>query len=259
MGVIEINSERNRTFRVLLSLVKARGIRKHGKAILSGPKQIREVLADFPAECEGIIDTDGGDPDPEGAAKPLPRYRLAHPLFRQLDAFHAGPPLLLIRAVPHAEWKTVGRSQGCTLCVPFQDPANVGAVIRTAAAFGVSRVVMLKEAAHPFLPKSLRAAGSSIFRVPLLIGPGLGQLNACGLPLIALSPEGLNIDEFRFPPSFCLVPGLEGLGLPENLNPSAVLSVAMEQGVESLNAALATGIALYAWRRAARRGPPQAE
>lgn len=257
MEAIPITSERNRTFRVFLSLARARGIRKHGKAILSGPKQVREVLADFPAECEGIIDTDRSGPEPWDAPEAVPRYRLAHPLFLQLDAFHAGPPLLLIRAGPRAEWDLSGRPRGCTLCVPFQDPANVGAVIRTAAAFGVSRVVMLREGAHPFLPKSLRAAGSAVFRVPLLNGPGLGEINACALPLIALSPEGRNIDEFPFPHSFCLVPGLEGQGLPEDLNPSALLSVAMERNVESLNAALATGVALYAWRRRAARHRPR--
>jgi tRNA G18 (ribose-2'-O)-methylase SpoU len=257
MGVVEITSERNRTFRVLLSLAKARGIRKHGQAILSGPKQVREVLADFPSECEGIIGSDGGDFDAGEGFETLPRYRVAPPLFRQLDAFSAGPPLLLIRAGPHAQWDMAGRSQGCTLCVPFQDPANVGAVIRSAAAFGAARVVVLKEAAHPFLPKSLRAAGSNILRVPLLSGPGLDRLSDCDTPLIALSPEGRDIDEFLFPPSFCLVPGQEGMGLPDDLHPSAVLSVPMEENVESLNAALATGIALYAWRRGAARRPRQ--
>ena len=62
---------------------------------------------------------------------------------------------------------------GCTLFIPFQDPENVGAVIRSAAAFGVARVVLLKEAAHPFHPRSSRAAGSALFQVPLYQGPSI--------------------------------------------------------------------------------------
>ena len=124
----------------------------------------------------------------------------------------------------------------------------MGAVIRSAAAFGVSRVVILKEAAHPYHPKSARAAGSSLLRVPLLEGPWTGELQLSKTPLVTLSPEGRAVGDYPFPPSFCLVPGLEGPGLPETLRRGTVLSIPMQPGVESLNAALATGIVLYLWR-----------
>ena len=69
---------------------------------------------------------------------------------------------------------------GCTLFVPFQDPENVGAVIRSAAAFGVARVVLLREAAHPFHPRSSRAAGPALFQVPLQVGPAAGRTPGVG-------------------------------------------------------------------------------
>jgi tRNA G18 (ribose-2'-O)-methylase SpoU len=125
----------------------------------------------------------------------------------------------------------------------------VGAVIRTAAGLGVSRVVILKEAAHPFHPKSVRVAGSSIFRVPILEGPPLKELVTSGAPLITLSPKGEDVDKYQFPSSFCLVPGLEGPGIPECLERAATLAIPMKNGVESLNAAMATGIVLYLWQR----------
>ena len=52
-------------------------------------------------------------------------------------------------------WSDKDHGTGCTLFIPFQDPGNVGTVIRSAAAFGVSKVVLLKEAA----PVVLRVSG----------------------------------------------------------------------------------------------------
>ena len=68
------------------------------------------------------------------------------------------------------------------------------------------------------------------------------------VPLIALSPEGQDVGQYAFPSTFGLLPGLEGPGLPANLRSLVTLSVPMQPGVESLNAALATGIVLYSWR-----------
>ena len=77
----------------------------------------------------------------------------------------------------------------------------------------------------------------------------LNSLNASGFPLITLSTKGRDISSYRFPSAFCLVPGLEGPGLPHHLRDALSLTIPMYYGVESLNAALATGIALYIWRR----------
>jgi tRNA G18 (ribose-2'-O)-methylase SpoU len=108
-------------------------------------------------------------------------------------------------------------------------------------------VVVLKEAAHPFHYKSTRAGGSALFRVPISDGPSIQQLGSAKFPIITLSAEGEDIRKFAFPESFCLLPGLEGPGLPLELRHLKLLSIPMERGVESLNAALATGIALYLW------------
>jgi tRNA G18 (ribose-2'-O)-methylase SpoU len=245
----EITSSNNTTFKGLLKLTRGRGITKYGKALFSGPKQVREVLRDFPDRCSGIICSEHHEIPVLPESLEIPLYRLSSELFRRIDIYDSDHPVLLIRFDPLPRWTDAPGSSGCTLCIPFQDPANVGALIRSAAAFGVSRLVILKEAAHPFLPKSIRVAGSSIFRVRMYKGPSLTSLRISNVPLIALSPEGKDIAAFRFPPSFCLVPGLEGPGLPPHLRKATLLSIPMEPGVESLNAALVTGIALYLWRK----------
>ena len=137
---------------------------------------------------------------------------------------------------------------GCTLFVPFQDPENVGAVIRSAAAFGVAQVVLLREAAHPFHPRGGRAAGPALFQVPLGQGPSLEELRVKNVPLIALDTSGPELERGALSrPTFGLVVGVEGPGLPRHLRQGERRRIAIEPGVESLNAATATAIALYVW------------
>jgi len=248
MKTIEINSSQNTTFKRFLRLNNPRHIRKHERALLSGPKQIREVLREFPDRCTGIIFSSRHDiPDFPGT-EAIPRYSLSPDLFGRVDCFGTKQPVLVVRVENLPHFNGAMDSLGLTLCVPFQDPGNVGAVIRTSAAFGVTRIVFLKEAAHPFHPKSVRVAGSSIFRIPFYQGPALSRLAPLETPLIIMSTKGKDVARFEFPESFCLIPGLEGPGIPESLEGARKVSIPMANGIESLNAAMATGIMLYLWQ-----------
>jgi tRNA G18 (ribose-2'-O)-methylase SpoU len=249
MKTIDISSPNSHTFKTLLRLTKARGIKKYGMAIVSGPRQINEVARDFPDRCEALIFSEDQSPPSVAPIDHIPRYRLGRELFHQIDLFDTGQPLLMVRFPAFPRLVEEAWPPGCTLCIPFQDPANVGSVIRAAAAFGVSRVVILKEAAHPFHPKAVRAAGGNIFRIPIVEGPRLSELVPMGAPIITLSPKGEDVSGYRFPPSFCLVPGLEGPGVPDGLSSAQALAIPMKNRVESLNAAMATGIVLYLWQR----------
>ena len=252
--VKEISSRSNPVFKRFLTLLSGKGIKKAGETLLSGPKQVREVLQEFPDRCEGVILSEQHEVSEEWMSRDIPFYRLHAELFREVDVFGTHQPLLLIRFDPLPGWNPEDRPPGCTLFVPFQDPVNVGAVIRSAAAFGVSRMVFLKEAAHPFHYRSARVAGSALLRVPMLAGPAIQELSRSATPIITLSTRGHPIDAFRFPSAFGLLPGLEGPGLPEHCRQWPSLAIPIEPGVESLNAALATGIALYVWKSRSKRG-----
>jgi len=254
MKVKEINSWHNRDFQAFLKILKGQGVKQHGLAFFSGPKQVNEVLTEFPEHCEGLILSEKHKM-PEGIPTPsLQAYSLSAELFREVDAFGTNHPVLIVRVPSFPSWEAGSRSKGCTLLIPFQDPSNVGAVIRSAAAFGVTNLVMLKEAAHPFHYKSTRAGGSALLRVLISDGPSIQELGSAKSPIITLSAGGEDIRNYAFPESFCLLPGMEGPGLPPKLGHLKSLSIPIEQGVESLNAALATGIALYAWRCSIKKG-----
>ncbi len=245
--VKEVTSASNPTFQRCLDLLKGPGIRKHGEAILSGTRICFEVRSRFPDRVLGWLTPADGPPPPDES---IAWIRLSDALYKQLDVVGTHAPLLLVR-VPeieawfdHDPWP-----EGCTLFVPFQDPENVGAVIRSAAAFGVGQVVLLREAAHPFHPRSVRAAGPSVFQVPLRHGPSLAELHVKEHPLIALDTSGPELSATPFPPRFGLVVGAEGPGLARHLRTGERRRIAMEPGVESLNAATAAAVALYVWAR----------
>ncbi len=247
--VKEVASVKNPGFKVWRTLTDGKAVKKAGLTLVSGLKQVSESLRDFPGHCEGIINR-GAEELPVEAPEGVLEYRLRPELFRELDLFGTGAPLLLMRVPELPEWTDEEEwPDGCTLFVPFQDPSNVGAVIRTAVGLGAARVVMLKEAAHPFHPRSVRAAGPAVFKARLFSGPSINDLRSEAVPLLGLSSSGRDIRDYDFPRAFGLVPGVEGPGLPEHLRAGENLAVPMEPGLESLNAAVAAGLALYEWRR----------
>lgn len=245
-----IESETNETYKSLKKLLNPRGIRKQLQTLVSGPKQVAEVMARHPQRCIAWISRADKSPPPESAPQHLRWYSLAPPLFDALDIFGTASPLLLAKIEEIPKWVPLdGLPEGCTLLVPFQDPENVGAAVRSAVAFRVSRVVLLAEAASPWHPKSVRASGALVFGAKFFEGPSLKDLAESlpeDFPLIPLSAEGKSISQFRFPERFALLLGLEGPGLPERFRKNAV-SIPISPEAESLNAATAAAIALYTW------------
>ena len=243
-----IESEQNDTFKELKKLLSSRGIKKQEKALVSGTRQVAEVLDTFPDRCEAWVSDDAQAPPPETAPPHLAWYQLPSRLFKSIDVNGTHAPLLLVRTPAMGQWHHWDCfPQGCSLLIPFQDPENVGAVIRSAVAFGVRRMILLAESAHPYHPKAIRASGGAVFHASLYQGPPISELPD-DLPIVALSAEGEDISRFRFPDAFGLLPGVEGAGLPDKLREKSV-AIPISEVVESLNAATAAGIALYLWSR----------
>lgn len=246
--VVEIASRENPRYKSWLKALTGRGLKKSGLAVVSGRKFAAEILADAPQAVQSLV---ARRPDElEGLDIPagITVHLIRPELFPDLDIFGAGPPLLILSPPEMPEWDG-GLSPGLTVFLPFQDPGNLGTAIRTAAAMG-ARVVILKEAANPWHPKSLRAAGPAVLRAGLLRGPSLAELAGMNPPgLTALSPKGRDIMTADFPPQAGFVFGIEGPGLGELWPEERRLAIPMAPGVESLNAAAALAVALGVWKR----------
>jgi len=246
-----IDSEKNEHFKDLKKLLSSHGIKKQQRALVAGMKQIAETLSQAPDMCEAWITPGEASPPPPGAPEQLAWFQVESSLFRKIDIFGTNSPLLLVRIPLMLQWEPKeGLPQGCTLFIPFQDPENVGAAIRSAVAFGATQVILLTESAHPYHPKSLRASGGAVLHARLLEGPSLRELPE-DLPLLALSQRGAELSAVVFPESFGLLVGMEGPGLPKRWQKQA-LAIPIHQQVESLNAATAAAIALYVWSQSVK-------
>jgi len=249
---MEISSAQNPRYKTWLKLLDARGIKKHGRMLIAGRKIINEVLEQFPQRVEGVILRNGEDAAGLALPPDCPVYLLPHDLFAALDIYGIKGPILLAEAPALPEWDG-SLSAGLTVFLPFQSPINLGTTIRSAAAFGAI-VVLLREAASPYLPKCLRASGPAVFQVPLFQGPSLEDLaKNAHLSIFALSPKGENIFSFPFSSfkEIGLVAGMEGPGLDVYWAEEKRLSIPMTSQVDSLNASVAMGIAMAC--RIARR------
>jgi len=249
----------NRRFKELRRLLASPGIEKAGRTLVAGSKTVPETLRRYPALCRAWISASDEAPPPPEAPAGLEWIRLAPVLYRALDAFGTGAPLLLIEHPAIPEWRPAdGLPEGCSLLVPFQDPDNVGAVIRSAVAFGVAQVILLAECAHPYHPRAMRASSGAVLSANLRVGPSIAELPG-DLPVVPLSARGRPLSTFVFPRSFAFLLGLEGPGLPAAWRDRAV-AIPIAPAVESLNAAVAAAVAMYAWSRGANRKetPPSA-
>lgn len=244
-----IESSSNPVYKRCRKVLGGRGVRKHGATIAAGTRVVEEILRIDPGLCEAWLGTEEHSP-PDGLPQDAACYRMAPALFRELDVFGTHDGLVLVRTPAMDTWDpSLGLPGSRCLMIPFQDPENVGAVIRSAAAFDVDAVIVLEEGAHPFHPKALRSSAGAVMAMRLFQGPALAELPP-DLPVIPLSADGRDIETCELGVPAALLPGMEGPGLPEHFR-SRAAAIRVSGTVESLNAAAATAIALYLWRRRA--------
>ncbi len=124
----------------------------------------------------------------------------------------------------------------------LSDPGNVGAVLRSAQAFGAASVALGPGTADPFSPKAVRASMGAVFAVPLARVTDVGELPGRKVALVA--GEGRPLRELEFEDVTLLV-GAEREGLPAEVIAAADETAQIPIRTHSLNAAMAATVALY--------------
>ncbi|HKE58065.1 MAG TPA: RNA methyltransferase [Pyrinomonadaceae bacterium] len=134
----------------------------------------------------------------------------------------------------------------------INNPVNVGAILRSAEAAGATGAIATVNTSDPFLPKSLRGAMGSAFRLPLWLGPEYAEViewskEALISTVCTAATADTNYTEADWTGPTALILGPESTGFTgdELAAASQVVKIPMQGAVESLNVSVAAGILLY--------------
>lgn len=238
-----ILSRQNPLVKELASLKEKKGRRRTGTFLVEGHKMVREAIACGMDVVRLILREDYA-----GETYGLPAVRLGRDAFAAVCDEKTPQGIAAEVAIP---LRSVQPPQGrCLLLDGLQDPANVGAIIRTAVAAGYEDIY-LAGCADPFSPKSVRASMSGVFFARIMQGTQEEILSAiAGMSVIAADMGGEDVFSYVAPEMFCLAVGSEGSGLSALVRSRADVTVRipMDARTESLNAAVSAGILMYALR-----------
>ena len=250
----QITSRANPRYKSLRSLLAASGLaRTH--SLLLGSKLIDawfQAQAQTRARLvpELWLRLEGAAPDPRELSLGLDTLVLGATLMSDLAGAGSPPEQALLVALGPEPSGPLG----ARVIVPWgiQDPGNLGAILRSAAAFGFQEALLGPLCADPFSPKALRGSMGAAFLMPLrrverlTLDPGRWYALDGGPGAVALAEACLDAP-------LRLLVGNEGHGWKGADLPEGIARVAIPiAGVESLNAAVAAGIACFETARRAR-------
>lgn len=142
----------------------------------------------------------------------------------------------------------------------ISDPRNLGAIVRSVAAFGAHGVLIPQRRSASVTAVAWRTSAGAAARVPVARATNLNRTLKdwadAGLQVVGLDADGdTTLDEFDASGPVVVVVGSEGKGLSRLVrqNCDAVVSIPMAGATESLNAAVAAGVVLAEFARQRRR------
>ncbi len=223
------------------------GIHPVAAALANPARRLRRLLVTEEAEAGLAEMLKGGfSVQPERTERARLDHLLGH------DAVHQGVALLADPLPQPALAAVLERNGPLLVLDQITDPRNVGAILRSAAAFGVAGVIAQDRHAPEETGALAKAASGALEMVPLIRAVNLARtlvaLKAAGLWVVGLAADG---EAFRGEAlrerRVALVLGAEGAGLRRLTRETCdeLAGLAMPGGMESLNVSNAAAVALY--------------
>ncbi len=235
-------------------LSTTRGRRENGCFLIEGKRAVEQILRNAPDAVEELLIN--------GDAETLPEYSgrecriLTTAQFSSVAASVHPQGVIAVVRIPEESYHAVlpeNPGNRIVLLDEVQDPGNVGTIIRCAAAFNCSGLLLTAGCADPFGPKAVQASagalpGPWIRRTDTAVAL-VAQLRIAGYRLLCADINGNASADFNDAGPVVVALGNEGNGLSEQVKQQADLlfSIPMNcKAVESLNVAVSGAIILFA-------------
>jgi len=249
-------------------LLREKSVRaQSGSFVVEGSHAVKDLITRYPDQILAIVSTQsylrgGGQGSREiPVASSTKQYSCSDLQFSKLSDLDAPQGILAVVRQPAWDEGNVLR-QPTVLGIfgeELQDPTNVGAIIRTAAALNLSALWLTPGSADVYHPKVVRATSGSLLNLPVFIAKDVSGLirEDCGVFAAEATGNGtVPIDEIRqVPRRLILAVGNEGRGLSGQLGSQATIrfTIPLSRDIESLNVAATVAIAAFHFSRLPKR------
>jgi len=248
-----ITSADNPRFRAMLQLAQsARERRTAGMSLLDGIHLVTAYVEHIGLPEEVILSRSGAE-KPE-IIKLLEQFETvrtavyADALFRQLSS--VATPTGIMAMVPTPRVAAPSTLTGSSIWLEdIQDPGNVGSILRSAAAAGVTTVCLSRHSVHAWSPRVLRAGMGAHFALNIIEGADLQALASTytGRVIATQVSHGKTVFDTDLTGDVALVFGNEGAGLSPALAAMTheMVNIPMPGRAESLNVGAAAAVCLF--------------
>ena len=240
---------------------KTKARREQGLFVAEGRKMFGEAPADW-IEKVYVSETLTSDPALMEQVEKLPYDIVADSVFRQMSDTQTPQGILTVLRRPSYTLEDIlgGKNPLVMVLEDLQDPGNAGTILRTGEGAGVSGVLLTRTCVDITNPKVIRSTMGSVYRMPFLYVESVvsltQELKKHNIRTFAAHLKGRNsYDQESYTGGTAFLIGNEGKGLTEGAANSAdcLIRIPMCGKVESLNAAMASGILMYEAARQRRQ------
>jgi RNA methyltransferase, TrmH family len=261
-----ITSRRNPLLKDIRALLQSPP-RRSARCVVEGWRSLETAEAGG-VDIQSLVYTPAAGADPGGeetrrrlVARGTKMVLVSPYVFESLTQVESPQGVLgIVRRPPNAPRTVLERADALLAVLDgIQDPGNVGAIVRTAAAAAATAGVVVGAAADPYGPKAVRASAGAVFHLPLLFFASADEaaaaVHAGGATVLVADPRGEQLHtEASYARPLAIVFGGEGAGpSPAWKERATTVRLPMAGSVESLGVAAAAAILLYAAGAGARR------